>query len=372
MRKVLGKIFLLCLACVLCTQGLCFAENWVQYGYNNRGVVPGTLLVDVDSVHTVDCKGRRFLQARSKEVFTGAYANAGTISIIAFDLENNLSLQIECRGAATGHLMVKHDISVLASGKVTTSSNGKKEIYDPANRMYVPVDVDNKMLQIIKQYRPDVVQAVLNYNGGSGKTPANIGNIQPHVEYTVLDSGAVCLYEMEMDDGEIVYEYLYRVPKSLGFPMAFATGYRTDGTTTVRTVVENEDRYDYDPSTNTLTVCNAYQWDGAVYSSLYHVVDNNTIHQEPLMGDFIYAGEKKAPRKKDLFGTILWRFDGQQWIGTDSEDGSTDSVPLVWNPGEPAVWHDMEIALLFASLHGNIGELPEEYEIEPQAFFRWQ
>ena len=382
MRKILGRVVLLCLACVLCMQGLCLAENWVQYGYNPGGMVTGTLLVDVDSVHTVDCKGRRFLLARNRQEFPG-YPSYGTFGLFAFDLENNTSLKIESGFEATG-VTDRCDISLLISGEVVTFDDGERAVRNPADNKCYPIDMSDrckKMLQTIKQYRPDVVQAVLAYNAnngqgsnaGVGKKPANIGNIQPHLEYTVLDSGAVCLGEDDTGE-ELAYWYLYRVPKSLGFPMAFATGYRTDGTTTVRTVVENVDRYDYDPSTNTLIVCGAYQWDGAVYWDLFRVLDNNTVYQEYLVPDFNYAGDIKPLRKK-IFAPIIWRFDGQQWIGTDSEDGSPTGgrQPLYseFSDSVPPAWPNMEMALLFASLHGNIGELPEEYEIEPKAAFVW-
>ena len=67
MRKVWSRIFLLCMACMICMSGLCLAkeeeekENWVQYYYKDSNNI---LYVDTNSIKVREYEGRKYLDVK--------------------------------------------------------------------------------------------------------------------------------------------------------------------------------------------------------------------------------------------------------------------------------------------------------------------
>lgn len=228
MRKIWRRIFLLCVACMICMQGLCLAGlpqgNWMHY-YNDGSK---KYYLNTDSVKVREYTGRKYL-----EVITLANTLANTELWVqywmVFDIENSKCAILEW--SFSDGRVTKGDIS-----KITYSLTKDRQA----------------MLQWVEQNRPDVINEIRTFNQsapqpspelpGAPNDRRSSGNLRS-LTYTPRQSQTATLAYSAYDWGNL--SEVYRNPYTDGCEYVVITSFeRKEGG---RSFSHYRDSFDYIP-----------------------------------------------------------------------------------------------------------------------------
>ncbi len=144
MRKAWQRIFLLCVACMICMCGLCFAGNEKWMNYNYYGTPVYSFYVDANSITTCEYEGRKYL-----DIILKCEKHNGPVTIYhdLFDVENQTMCVLEAKNEA---------------------KEGWSD-YDYSKIIRIPYPVSNyeyleKLLTWVEQNRPDVINEIRTFN----------------------------------------------------------------------------------------------------------------------------------------------------------------------------------------------------------------
>ena len=239
MRKILGRIVLLCLACVLCMQGLCLAEeeedkkeNWVEYFAQNDSNI---FYVDTNSIKMREYNGRKYVEAtlRRKEKyfesipFVGGFWNQKT----------------------TGKW---HDIYDIGQGKVIdlewedkrrNPSKGTMDISSIPNGMIFE-DPEKRLLEWVASNYPALIDEIMQYNHDTVFRYTTEG-----VNYTVSRNtdGIGGTYKIQSEDGlmGVAFDYNPNTNTFLMYNLDEEKPYSSQKYTSLATMARNStDPYD--------------------------------------------------------------------------------------------------------------------------------
>lgn len=421
MRKVLRRIIVLCMACMICMSGLCMAKfikdddgNWVEF-YREDEKPWNIYYVDTNAIKVCEYEGKKYLDVsiRRKENTVENYVyyihqtevtNAKFHRLL--DLENRKKHNIEWQNKYAKQKRGTADISEIKNGKSFTPW-------------------DEKLVTWVEQNYPAVINEIRTFNqSGQPATPTpntNVmgaakatGDITPP-EYTITESGAV-KYEMRSALHESVRAwvspggpyYIFRMPETLKTKWAgdYVIGYwHYPHETFVRHVgdtweyadkeydAEEEEQnkelrsyaqFSYDPKTDMFTF-----YGDDFYLFRLRLIDRNTVYAELL--EFEEVSEHSTPRltqdslSKNLSAdyTAVFRYvplsslTAKEMEIVDNNGGViADMNDCIWfrdHPceltGNPAMARQnlfnayVDMMLAFQAVNGQIGEAPEGYEI---------
>lgn len=421
MRKFWLKVFLLCMACMICMGGLCMAgnENWVQYLKNAKG----SHYVDTNSITTREYEGRKYLDLKVK------WGEPAIIWHTLVDVEKRKFFVLEIRTNYKGPKWSSQDIS-----KITQNSSS-----------VLKYEFIETLLIWVEQNYPAVINEIREHNKTAPPLPAGTMDVsgprrstaidpapgidrQPGfegpegeitdvtgaagapsgtvstagIEYEVLDSGAVKftrrrgatkekleLYTNQEDYWKENTNYIFTKPEEFkAWPGTYALGAivsdffpaEPDNDT-----MHISSFFDYDPATNTLQfyatrpdlVGVEYDADpeNAFWGNRMHVIDKNTVYIEesdtlgPLVKegpfrigvgkDFDKKYEVKYTMKYSSCGVPEYRdVNGCAWSYILT--GRHNYVPDYW----AAELNEVEAAIICCMLKGQLGEVPEGHDLE--------
>lgn len=399
MQKVWRRIFLLCMACMICLQGLCLAddekENWVEY-YRETEQPWNIYYVDTNSIKALDYNGRKYLEAnvrRKEETYEYIWVVVRQIEVTnakwhkVFDIENQKVLNLEFDNKYANPKKGKYDISELGEKgwdlhKYLFEERLEKWIEQNYPAVINKIRTHNQSLPGAKPAKPVNTGATGAPNVPSGSLEAIVGDI----DYEVLDSGAVkfnvrCLTTEHMDYYRDTY-YIFTKPERFkDWPGTYMVGWLADdGTMLIDNFAGFSSAFDYDPKTQLFTF---YWWDyGYAFGewrnlagelvvaapnseSQYHrrarLIDKNTIYEEHFMGNpqvedgpprtayattYKYMPYNAIPLKTtelnlaSSYFTVEFRYsDG----GIGSVVGHFDEKKCVWLGEERRYWDDGNI-----------------------------
>ncbi len=212
MRKVWSRIFLLCMACMICMSGLCLAangsENWVKYYSDNSHNL--SFYVDTNSIKTCEYGGHKYLDVKN--------ASQRTTFLefhLLLDVENRTVYTLEMENKQTNRKS-SQDISKITQNAVSFSTGSDME--------YLV-----KLLEWVEQNRPDVINEIRTFNHSAAPektdvtgTPNVPSSTTPNVSgdlhsliYTPVQSEKAALAFCPLDtDGDI--SEIYRNPYKRG------------------------------------------------------------------------------------------------------------------------------------------------------------
>ena len=194
MRKILGRVVLLCLACVLCMQGLCLAEeeedkkdNWVEYFYSNDSNI---FFVDTNFIKVREYNGRKYLEAslRRKEKYFE------TIPFIGGGFWNQ-------KTTAKWHCLIDigqgKNISLEWEDKTTKPSKGADPISAITNGANLSEAI-KRLLEWTESNYPALIDEIMQYNHDTVFRYTTDG-----VNYTVSRNtdGVGGTYKIQSEDG---------------------------------------------------------------------------------------------------------------------------------------------------------------------------
>lgn len=266
MRRNWLRVFLLCVACAVCLQGLCLSKdrNWVEY---HRVGVDGDskYYVDITSIQACEFSGRKYL---------GANVEIGGSPLrIAIDVENRKFVVLEGRNHVTGK-MIHNDMSQMIS--------------------FSGIPIYEILLHWVEQNRPDVIQEIRNFNSSAATGNAE-SSVQPLIDIS-SDSGAAGeLPYRDTSSGKI--EFLPSGWLGQGFVAIWkhnpnGRDYKSEihgGAYAVHMGdyfpeghgIDNEGiDFDYDPETETFTACYTINDFPEHYYFNMRVIDHNTVYIE--------------------------------------------------------------------------------------------
>lgn len=401
MRKVLRRIIVLCMACMICMSGLCMAKfikdddgNWVEF-YREDEKPWNIYYVDTNAIKVCEYEGKKYLDVsiRRKENTVENYVyyihqtevtNAKFHRLL--DLENRKKHNIEWQNKYAKQKRGTADISEIKNGKSFTPW-------------------DEKLVTWVEQNYPAVINEIRTFNhsgqsagttnvtgaAGGSRGEISVGGL----EYEVLDSGAVKLVlrrgsrksELENYANEAEYwkantYYIFTKPEEFNaWPGTYAVGH-------VYTYQDKEilgvtDFFDYDPMTKTVQFYDQDQgWGGdapelACYGSRIRVIDRNTVYiEEPAIvqglegspyvnkgpfkvGHYYHFGEEYLRQYTERYLPCEDQFyrdwNGRSWTYEQVNRDGTRAIS--YSAGIPAGLFN-EIAILCCALHGNFGEMP--------------
>ena len=351
MRQNWLKVFLLCVACVVCLHGNCFA--WVQF-YNDQHRLPKGesdnsvyYYVDENFVNVQEYNGRKYLELIIKsQIFIEPRQRH-----ILLDVERNAAVEKDC-------------IEIIERTGRNTAPPVYRALLQWAEKKY-PSLINELREHNQNHPLPNSAsgQSTTSISSTSQNFPAgDVGDLTPHVDYTILESGAVRYESCNVPHGF----YLIRKPESLkDFPGTYTGGLLYND----KYLIISE-FYEFDSNTNTLTV---YSYEGGwrdidnqrgfiqpepkrvVYWDRCRVIDRNTVYMEQLDIIPVMNGLPNARQGE----STLCKFPHPESSADEDNwwryvEGDPSSIGL-FAPSE------VEVAVLFASLRGNIGYPPEEW-----------
>lgn len=310
MRKALRRIFLLCVALIVCMQGLCLAyvseETWMEFWEGNwtrfdlEAAYPPYL--DMDSVKAREYNGRKYLELmlvaqyyqdpfcrfhmlldieHQKEVRLGQWALVITNDKVADKRKYKYYSQDTSYYADIPKLQdwTMERERQLSSKDISAITEARSENWTRG--------IEKEAIQWVEQNRPDVIDEIRTFNhsgqpagntnvtGAAGEQGSSVADIVDNFTYEVLDSGAVKFSPRCMaDDGNLpLYApsyFIFAKPEKYStLPGAYLIGWLTrwmdgswdpDDDTTISTngvTYMREEAFDYDPKTQTFTF---YAW----------------------------------------------------------------------------------------------------------------
>ena len=346
MHKKWLRTFLLCVVCAVCLHGNCSAERWVRFEDVPSVGGPSPRFVNIDSVQSMEYNGRKFLKATTKVVFV---VNSNSIVAMAntiFDLENNRGLIIE---AVNGGIRTQTDISLIISAD-TVDLDGKTYVRNPADGLYVSLQPDSNLLQVIKQYRPDVVNEILAYNSGDTRnvTPsAGTQAVTANGDYgfiQTLGNGPVQFVPRMIHDGGTRY-YVAGVPAN-GFlsiqdkicpptaPDSHKPLYIVYDIDTYPSFSQNTIHaiFSYDDETNTFTLYDKY-YDFSRPLRKIRIIDQNTVEGSYWDGE-TYSENNPLTIQFKYVKTLPDHSpdrDGYTWTGWDLENDEPAPIDVYFD-----------------------------------------
>lgn len=247
MRKTWQRIFLLCVACMICMCGLCFAGNEKWMNYNYYGTPVYSFYVDANSITTCEYEGRKYL-----DIILKCEKHNGPVTIYhdLFDVENQTMCVLEAKNE---------------------SKEGWSD-YDYSKIIRIPYPISNyeyleKLLTWVEQNRPDVINEIRTFNqSASGRNTDAPNGVMPNPsddadmhKYTLVDyydsKGAIpafCPLGRRYEYGKETSSWatIYRNPYKEGGEYIIICGWvEPKGTMNAEGpyLFEYQDTFDYDP-----------------------------------------------------------------------------------------------------------------------------
>ncbi len=318
MRKIWRRIFLLCAAFMICMQGLCLAENWVQYYRIDLEDFITNSFIDIDSIKAWEYKERKYLGVNLKSVTEyPSRKNKAPIEgeklFKLVDIENERELTLHNYSLSNGQISDRYFDILMNSQKSLERSQGEYELHTQMGK----IPVFKAYLQCAEQNRPDVINEIRTHNltapplpsapqpapgantGATGSPNVPRGSLEAivgDIEYEVLGSGAVKFnVRCPAFYGDwLLYRdtnYIFTKPEIFkAYPGTYMIGRMDDdGTIYIgggqMSRLHGDDAFDYDPKTQTFTF---YDWnygpEGSKPSHQMRVIDKNTIYIKTLDG----------------------------------------------------------------------------------------
>ncbi len=310
MRKVLRRIIVLCMACMICMSGLCMAKfikdddgNWVEF-YREDEKPWNIYFVDTNAIKVCEYEGKKYLDVsiRRKENTVENYVyyihqtevtNAKFHRLL--DLENRKKHNIEWQNKYAKQKRGTADISEIKNGKSFTPW-------------------DEKLVTWVEQNYPAVINEIRTFNhsgqsapntnvtGAAGGQAGTMPDIVDNFSYEVLESGAVrfflrCKNESHEELSREAY-YIFTKPAQFkDLPGTYMAGWLADDDTIV---IDNVNllghAFDYDAKTQVFTF---YGWTLHAFGNLYDInigedtgyifrtrlIDKNTVYNEYFGGN---------------------------------------------------------------------------------------
>lgn len=398
MRKAWQRIFLLCIACLVCMGGVCLAKeddgNWVQYYYHDDINI---FYVDTDSIKTCEYEGRKYLEAKIKRkktqvedyvVFGRMVEVTGAEFHILFDVENRKAMYLEWynEAAKSGRKKGKRDISLIKNGGESIEGHPGPEKLLPWIEQNYP-----SIINEIRTFNQSVPQSAPGANTGATGAPkvpsGSLEAIVGDIEYEVLDSGAVkfsprCMAYTGLDDSNSfsLYEpsyFIFAKPeKYSAWPGAYVVGflnnYYDDATISTHVEVMNEDAFDYDPKTQTFTF---YNWEPNPREVFIfyrmRVIDKNTVciteDSKGYANTYRYMPYDKLPVKSQIVDGVSVTVEENSMYNWNYCDRNNcvwcgDHAPYFW-PDVGRLNAVVDMARAFLAVNGKVGTAPEGYNV---------
>lgn len=389
MRKAGRMIFLLCVALIVCMQGLCLAAdgNWVRY-YQDANEI---YYVDTNSIKTLEYKGRKYLEVKGRtEEKRGEDYVVWAKWHLLFDVENQKVCPLKFENKKTNSIdgIDISQMHVYGNTCPTDFIAYTFQLMEWVERNY-PSVID----EIRTFNRSGQSAGTTNVTGAAGGSRGEIS--AGGLEYEVLDSGAVKLVlrrgslksELEKYANEAEYwkantYYIFTKPEEFNaWPGTYAVGHVY--TYQDKEILGLSDFFDYDPMTKTVQFYDQDQgWGGdapelACYGSRIRVIDRNTVYiEEPAIvqglegspyvnkgpfkvGHYYHFGEEYLRQSTERYLPCEDQFyrdwNGRSW--TDEQVNRDGTRAIGYSAGYPAGLFN-EIAILCCALHGNFGEMP--------------
>lgn len=393
MRKAGRMIFLLCVALIVCMQGLCLAAdgNWVRY-YQDANEI---YYVDTNSIKTLEYKGRKYLEVKGRtEEKRGEDYVVWAKWHLLFDVENQKVCPLKFENKKTNSID-GIDISQMHVYGNTCPTDFIAYTF--------------QLMEWVERNYPSVIDEIRTFNR-SGQSATNVtstagglssGSVQDivgDIEYEVLDSGAVrfsprCMaYGVLEGDSLPLYApsyFIFAKPeKYSALPGAYLIGWLTrwmdgswdpDDDTTISTngvTYMREEAFDYDPKTQTFTF---YAWmnrDTPEYLITYRMrfIDKNTVciiyksldYQCNVNNTYRYMPYDKIPVVTSINGSYITVEDNNWYISTNYDRNKcvwfADHFPYFLDGGSnlnPVV----DMARAFLAVNGKVGPIPDEYNV---------
>ena len=327
MRKIWSRIFLLCMACMICMCGLCLAGNgnWVTFvEFDNL-----RWTINPSSIKVHEWNGRKFLELRARMELPIQIEY-----LMAIDVETRQAVDLESKSFSSIPEMEHNNPYMTSWSDISEIVNGQKKEY-----------FHDTCFKRAKDYRPDLIKEIREHNktapsleslrnappektdakgathgilSDSAPQPAPGTQAQPggnvdvtdapslpsggsledivgDIEYEVLDSGAVKFkihnsYSVESDSGYYDTYYIFTKPNEYkDYPGTYMTGVLSDDETEFiahRTSSYFGHAFDYDPKTKTFIF---YYWDfgnpdTSVYASKTRLTGKNTAYEARYRG----------------------------------------------------------------------------------------
>ena len=408
MRKVWSRIFLLCMACMICMSGLCLAkedeekENWVRYYYKDSNNI---FYVDTNSIKVREYEGRKYLDVKVRakgEQEEWYYIVTRTVEVTyakwhkVFDIENRKVLNLEW------------------DNKYSTPKKGTRDISELGERGW---DLhkylfDEQLVSWVEQNYPSIINEIRAHNQSlpGAKTDvtgaANATGDMTPPQYDITDSGVV-KYTMRADTHDSVKAwtspggpdyYIVKMSDSLrakksqwGYtvPGDYIIAYwkyphqqyvkYTDDTWEFSEEYSPEEEQDkelrvyktfsYDPATDMFTF-----YSGDFYEMRMRVIDRNTIYVEDLqvkeggqpanwkaewtaVFNYVDYNSLTKPHKEyaDFHNILVYMDDGIWFPDHKCEMAGSTCYQNLFSAC-------VDMALAFKAVKGQIGELPDGYE----------
>lgn len=408
MRKVWSRIFLLCMACMICMSGLCLAkedeekENWVRYYYKDSNNI---FYVDTNSIKVREYEGRKYLDVKVRakgEQEEWYYIVTRTVEVTyakwhkVFDIENRKVLNLEW------------------DNKYSTPKKGTRDISELGERGW---DLhkylfDEQLVSWVEQNYPSVINEIRAHNQSlpGAKTDvtgaANATGDMTPPQYDITDSGVVKYtmradthdsvkawtspggpdyYIVKMSDslrakkseweytrpGDYIIAY-WKYPhqqyvKHTGDTWEFSEEYNPE---------EEQDKelrvyktFSYDPATDMFTF-----YSGDFNEMRMRVIDRNTIYVEDLLVkeggqpenwkaewtavfNYVDYNSLTKPHKEyaDFHNILVYMDDGIWFPDHKCEMAGSTCYQNLFSAC-------VDMALAFKAVKGQIGELPDGYE----------
>ena len=403
MRKVLRRIIVLCMACMICMSGLCMAKfikdddgNWVEF-YREDEKPWNIYYVDTNAIKVCEYEGKKYLDVsiRRKENTVENYVyyihqtevtNAKFHRLL--DLENRKKHNIEWQNKYAKQKRGTADISEIKNGKSFTPW-------------------DEKLVAWVEQNYPAVINEIRTFNqsgqpagntnvtGAAGEQGSSVADIVDNFTYEVLDSGAVKFSPRCMaDDGNLPlyapsYFIFAKPEKYSALPGAYLIGWLTrwmdgswdpDDDTTISTngvTYMREEAFDYDPKTQTFTF---YAWMNRhtpEYLIKYRMrfIDKNTVciiykslvYQCNVNNTYRYMPYDKIPVAISSIYDAYITVENKDWTNATYYDKNKcvwcgDHFPNFLD-GESNLNVVVDMARAFLAVNGKVGPIPDEYNV---------
>lgn len=393
MRRIWSRIFVLCIACMICMSGLCLAYvpeegNWARYWLESSA----PYYLDVDSVKVTEYNGRKYLEYIT--VYTDYHGTSREHFLLDIEKGNKKRL---CLGL--WNLVIQNDKLVserrVCTNDISDITNTDRALYGDGWLTGAP----DSAIQWVEQNRPDIINEIHTFNHPAARGNVDVTNVTGDMTpsgFAIAEDGAVhytvrsprrssgAEWEQDTDPPHFIFARsasLSKVPG--GFPAEYI----------VACIVQEEwyggihagtwwpiMAFDYDVKSNTFTFYGIRQdyadfdYNNRIHLSYLHrirVNDRNNVYYEwdtigRDVGDGQFSADyrgllsyKKTPSVDFIHKEHLAAWpndDGYMWYGK-----------CEYTPDGRTLWHDdlitdeVDAALAFLAARGKITEAPEDF-----------